>query len=232
MFLFTGFIFITLLVNGSSTKRVVLLTSPTEDTIFGHLAMTSWSYGTEYRMVVGSHTSHGPDFWDAPAISPTGDFQGMLILGRQTADSENLDLNSLLEEKITSSSYLVTRDPQLTISGVDNSEGTVPRAFIYCINEDSFCSLVKHYIYTLALRGFEFNARISIVPIVDVTSDTVITSVCWFIPLYLDNLSITNCRHESQRALSRTLNAAALESACAGVTTVVMFFLGKNRLEP
>ncbi|KAH9011656.1 hypothetical protein EDB85DRAFT_2159733 [Lactarius pseudohatsudake] len=204
MFLFTGFIFVTLLVNGSSTKRVVLLTSPTEDTIFGHLAMTSWSHGTEHRMVVGSHTSHGPDFWDAPAISPTGDFQGMLILGRQTADSENLDLtfwklvltegrfgsyhlpNFHSRKKLQSSSYLVTRDPQLTISGVDNSEGTVPRAFIYCINEDSFCSLVKHYIYTLALRGFEFNARISIVPIVDVTSDTVITSVCWFIPLYLD----------------------------------------------
>ncbi|KAH9045020.1 hypothetical protein EDB84DRAFT_1558877 [Lactarius hengduanensis] len=127
-------------------------------------------------------------------------FHRLLILGRQTADSENLDLDKLLKVGFSlrdgsvhitcptftpGKNYIVVlfgdsgnASPQLTISGVDNSEGTVPRAFIYCINEDYFCSLVKYYIYTLALRGFEFNARISIVPIVDVTSDTVITVSC------------------------------------------------------
>src|SRR6266702_7211362 len=60
--------------------------------LLGHLAMTSWSRGTVYSMVVGLHTSHGLDFRDTSAIPTTGDFQGMLVLGRQTADSENLDL--------------------------------------------------------------------------------------------------------------------------------------------
>jgi hypothetical protein len=37
-------------------------------------------------------TSHEPNFRDTSAIPATGNFRGRLVLGYQTADSENLDL--------------------------------------------------------------------------------------------------------------------------------------------
>jgi hypothetical protein len=60
--------------------------------LFGQLAITSWSHGTVHQMAVSLHTSHGPNFRDTSAIPATGDFQGRLVLGYQTADSEILDL--------------------------------------------------------------------------------------------------------------------------------------------
>ncbi|KAI9443495.1 hypothetical protein H4582DRAFT_1925177 [Lactarius indigo] len=257
MFLSTGFIFgVAALVKALPlTKRIVVspfITSPAEDTL--------WTPGNDELVT-----------WDTSAIPLTGDSQGMLVLGRQTADSENLDSDNPLAVGFSlrdgsvhitcptvppGKNYIVVlfgdsgnASPQFTISGVDNSEDTSPRS-----PEPSFIASTKTLSapssYTAstpwpsAVSSSTFPpSQLSTLtltpsspyPVLSSMSSSAVpptpSSASTPSPFVSSSPSTSvistspTAGTNRNGALSRTLNAAALGSTCAGVATIMMFLL-------
>ncbi|KAI9465050.1 hypothetical protein BJY52DRAFT_1184090 [Lactarius psammicola] len=224
-------------------------------------------------MVVGLYTSHGLDFRDTSAIPATGDFQGMLVIGRPTADSENLDLQNPLAVGFSlrdgsariicptvpsGQNYVVVlfgdsgnASPQFTISSVDNGSDTSPRfseppfiASTTALSAPSSYTTSTSRPSVVSSSTHEFSSSplststptpSSSYPVSSSASSPVVSSLSSSASSPSSSVSLSSSAPipsttptagtDRNGALSRTLNAVALGSTCAGVITTMIFFL-------